>query len=120
MVPVLAACVILASLLLSLLLWFVVRSTLIDREKWRDKTPETAVIITNYARHFGEKDAAAPSNLFAIMPSPNPGNPLADPDVIDDLFFCPSHYGAVQIKSDKIATFGTHVLVDSLLRHRLS
>ena len=61
----------------------------------RDKTPETAVIITNFAPHFGEKDAAAPPDVFVIVPSPKPRNPLVDPYVMDDLFFCLRHYGMV-------------------------
>jgi SEC-C motif len=78
--------------------WMVEIETML-KDDWaiegRDKTPETAVIITNFAPHFGEKDAAAPPDIFAIVPSPKPRNPLVDPYVIDDLFFCLRHYGIV-------------------------
>lgn len=75
--------------------WMVEIETML-KDDWgiegRDKTPETAVIITNFAPHFGEKDAASPPDVFAIVPSPKPRNPLVDPYVMDDLFFCLRHY----------------------------
>jgi hypothetical protein len=78
--------------------WMVEIETML-KDDWgidgRDKTAETAVIITSFAPHFGEKDAASPPNVFAIVPSPKPRNPLVDPYVMDDIFYSLRHYGMV-------------------------
>jgi SEC-C motif len=78
--------------------WMIEIETML-KDDWnidgRDKTAETAVIITSFAPHFGESDAAAPTNVFAIVPSPKPKNPLVDPYVTDDLFFALRNYATV-------------------------
>jgi SEC-C motif-containing protein len=78
--------------------WMVEIETML-KDDWgiegKGKTPETAVVITNFAPHFGEEDAVAPQGFFGIIPSPNPQNPLLDPYVADDLFYCLLHYGSV-------------------------
>lgn len=56
---------------------------------------DTAVIVTNYAPYFGADDRRAPPSVFSIFPAPRPANPLLDPYVMDDLFFCLRHYGQV-------------------------
>ena len=63
----------------------------------RGNAPESAVIITNFAPHFGEEDAVAPEGFFAILVPPPQitQNPLVDPAVADDLFYCLLHYGSV-------------------------
>lgn len=61
----------------------------------RGASPDTAVIVTNFSPHFGEADAVMPINVFAIVPAPNPKNPLTAQAVIDDLFYCLKHYGSV-------------------------
>jgi hypothetical protein len=61
----------------------------------RGLSPDTAVIVTNFSPHFGERDAATPVNIFASVPAPNPKNPLMAQVVMDDLFYCLRHYGSV-------------------------
>jgi hypothetical protein len=56
---------------------------------------DTAVIVTNYAPYFGPDDQPPPPGLFAIFPAPHPANPMVDPYVMDDLFFCLRSYGSV-------------------------
>jgi hypothetical protein len=78
--------------------WMVEIETML-KDDWaiegKGKTPETAVVVTNFAPHFGEADAVAPLGVFGIIPSPRPENPLIDPYVAEDLFFCLRHYGMV-------------------------
>jgi hypothetical protein len=78
--------------------WMVEIETML-KDDWgiegKGKTPETEVVITTFAPHFGEKDAVAPQSFFAIIASPKPQNPLVDPYVADDLFYCLLHYGSV-------------------------
>ena len=80
--------------------WMVEIETML-KDDWaiegRGKAPESAVIITNFAPHFGEEDAVAPEGFFAILVPPPQitQNPLVDPAVADDLFYCLLHYGSV-------------------------
>ena len=61
----------------------------------KEKTPDTAVVVANFSPHFGEDDGVYPQGFFAIIPSPKPQNPIVDPYVTDDLFYCLFHYGMV-------------------------
>ena len=80
--------------------WMVEIETML-KDDWaiegRGKAPESAVIITNFAPHFGEEDAVAPEGFFAILVPPPQitQNPLVDSAVADDLFYCLLHYGSV-------------------------
>lgn len=78
--------------------WMVEIETML-KDDWgiegKGKSPDTAVVVTNFAPHFGEIDAVAPDGMFGVIPSPNPQNPLVDPLVADDLFYCLRHYGMV-------------------------
>jgi hypothetical protein len=78
--------------------WMVEIETML-KDDWsidgRDKSADTAVIITSFAPYFGENDAASPANVFAIVPSPKPKNPLVDPYVMDDLFYALRNYAMV-------------------------
>jgi hypothetical protein len=59
--------------------------------KWEssnDPNPETAVVVTNFAPHFGNETDPAPIGLFAPMGSPRPTVPLTNDKMIDDLFYC--------------------------------
>lgn len=66
------------------------------REDWsidgRLPSPDTLVVVTNYCPHFGEPDAVAPPGVFAMVPSPNPKEPITDRDIVDDLFYCLRYY----------------------------
>jgi hypothetical protein len=58
-------------------------------------TVETAVLVTNFAPHFGGQEGAAPLGLFAVFPSPKPITPLIDGRVLDDLVYCLRFYGTI-------------------------
>jgi hypothetical protein len=57
-----------------------------------EATPETAVVITNYAAYFGNDYEAAPIGVCGLFPSPKPRAPLGDLRMLDDLMYCLSHY----------------------------
>ena len=69
------------------------------RDDWnidgKDKTADTAVIITNFAPHFGDSDIPSPQNSFFIVDSPKPLNPIEVPFVMNDVFTAMRQYGVI-------------------------
>lgn len=53
-----------------------------------EKTPETAVFVTNSAAHFGNDEDRSPTGVGGYLLSPNPRAPLAEPGVLDDIDYC--------------------------------
>jgi hypothetical protein len=54
----------------------------------RGVTAETAVLVTNFAPHFGNETDAAPPAFCLLSPSPKPRAPLEDSQMLDDLMYC--------------------------------
>ncbi len=66
--------------------------------KWDTTTgpnAETAVIVTNYAAHFGNETDPAPIGFMAPMQPPRPAVPITDNKMLDDLFYCLRTYGKI-------------------------
>jgi hypothetical protein len=58
-------------------------------------TPENAVIVTDFAAHFGNATDTARTGIFAPMGSPRPAVPLSDIKMQDDIFYCLQSYGTI-------------------------
>jgi len=69
---------------------------------WKEstgQTPESGVIITNFAFYYGDNESPSPTGMGAFFPSLNPrvpilGDPESDP-MIADLIYCLQTYDTV-------------------------
>jgi hypothetical protein len=60
-----------------------------------EPTPESAVLITNFAFYYGDNDSPSPTGMAAFFPSPNPRVPIFGDPMIDDLRYCFQTYDMV-------------------------
>lgn len=58
-------------------------------------TPESAVVITDLAFHYGDNDSPSPAGMGAFFSSPKPRVPILGDPMIGDLGYCPQNYGTV-------------------------
>jgi hypothetical protein len=58
-------------------------------------TPESAVLITNFAFYYGDNDSPSPTGMCAFFPSPKPRVPVLDEPMIADLIYCLQTYDTV-------------------------
>jgi hypothetical protein len=78
--------------------WMVEIETMLKADwsiEGKGASPDTAVVITNFAPHFGEEEAVSPVDFFGIIASPNPKYPLLDRQAGDDLLFCLRNYDTI-------------------------
>ncbi len=67
-------------------------------ERWNqnpEATPESAVVITNFAFYYGDDSRPSPIGMFGIFPSTHPQNPLTDAQMVEDLHYCLLFYSSV-------------------------
>jgi hypothetical protein len=60
-----------------------------------EPTPESAVLITNFAYYYGDNDSPSPAGMGAFFPSLKPRVPILGDPIIDDLRYCFQHYDTV-------------------------
>jgi hypothetical protein len=60
-----------------------------------EPTPESAVLITNFAFYYGDNDSPSPAGMGAFFPSLNPRVPILGDPMIDDLRYCFQTYDTV-------------------------
>jgi len=58
-------------------------------------TPESAVLITNFAFYYGDNDSPSPTGMGAFFPSLKPGAPIVGDPMIADLIYCLQTYDMV-------------------------
>jgi hypothetical protein len=58
-------------------------------------TPESAVLITNFAFYYGDNDSPSPAGMGAFFPSPKPRVPILGDPMMDDLRYCFQTYDTV-------------------------
>ena len=58
-------------------------------------TPESAVLITNFAFYYGDNDSPSPAGMGAFFPSPNPRVSVLGDPMMDDLRYCFQSYDTV-------------------------
>jgi hypothetical protein len=67
-------------------------------ETWNaatEPTPESGVVITNFAFYYGDNDTPSPTGMAAFFPSPKPRVPILDYAMISDLKYCIQTYDTV-------------------------
>jgi hypothetical protein len=67
-------------------------------ETWNaatESTPESAVLITNFAFYYGDNDSPSPTGMVAFFPSLKPRVPILGDPMIDDLRYCLQNYDTV-------------------------
>jgi hypothetical protein len=67
-------------------------------ETWNaatEPTPESGVVITNFAFYYGDNDAPSPTGMAAFFPSPKPRVPILDYAMISDLKYCIQTYDTI-------------------------
>jgi hypothetical protein len=60
-----------------------------------EPTPESAVMVTNFAFYYGDNDSPSPSGMGSFFPSLNPRVPVVDEPMIADLIYCIQTYDSV-------------------------
>ena len=60
-----------------------------------EPTPESAVLITNFAFYYGDNDSPSPAGMGAFFPSLNPRVPILGDPMVDDLGYCFQNYATV-------------------------
>jgi len=60
-----------------------------------EPTPESAVLITNFAFYYGDNDSPSPAGLGAFFPSPKARVPVPDDPMMADLAYCFQNYPLV-------------------------
>lgn len=60
-----------------------------------EPTPESAVLITNFAFYYGDNDSPSPNGMGAFFPSPKPRVPILGDPMIYDLIYCVQNYDTV-------------------------
>ena len=60
-----------------------------------EPTPESAVLITNFAFYYGDNDSPSPAGMGAFFPSLKPRVPILGDPMIDDLRYCFQTYDTV-------------------------
>ena len=60
-----------------------------------EPTPESAVLITNFAFYYGDNDSPSPTGMGAFFPSLKPKVPILGDPMIDDLRYCFQNYDTV-------------------------
>jgi hypothetical protein len=60
-----------------------------------EPTPESAVLITNFAFYYGDNDSPSPAGMGAFFPSLKPRVPILGDPMIDDLRYCFQNYDTV-------------------------
>ncbi|MBB5340856.1 hypothetical protein [Tunturiibacter gelidoferens] len=58
-------------------------------------TPESAVLITNFAFYYGDNDGPSPTGMAGFFSSPKPRVPILGDPMIDDLIYCFQNYDTV-------------------------
>lgn len=58
-------------------------------------TPESAVVITNFAFYYGDNDNPSPAGMGAFFPSPKPRVPVPNDPMMADLAYCFQTYDTV-------------------------
>jgi hypothetical protein len=58
-------------------------------------TPESAVLITNFAFYYGDNDSPSPTGMGAFFPSLKPRVPVLGDPMIADLIYCLQTYDTV-------------------------
>ena len=67
-------------------------------ETWNtatEPTPESGVLITNFAFYYGDNDRPSPTGSAAFFPSLKPRVPILDDQMIRDLIYCILTYDTV-------------------------
>ena len=60
-----------------------------------EPTPESAVLITNFAFYYGNNDSSSPNGMGAFFPSPKPRAPILGDPMIGDVIYCLQTYDTV-------------------------
>jgi hypothetical protein len=60
-----------------------------------EPTPESAVLITNFAFYYGDNDSPSPTGMGAFFPSLNPRVSVLNDPMIADLIYCLQTYETV-------------------------
>jgi hypothetical protein len=60
-----------------------------------EPTPESAVLITNFAFYYGDNDSPSPTGMGAYFPSLKPRVPIIGDPMIADLIYCIQTYDTV-------------------------
>ena len=60
-----------------------------------EPTPESAVLITNFAFYYGDNDNPSPAGMGAFFPSLKPRAPILGDPTIGDLIYCLQTYDTV-------------------------
>ncbi len=60
-----------------------------------EPTPESAVLITNFAFYYGDNDSPSPTGMGAFFPSLQPRVPVLGDPMITDLIYCLQTYDTV-------------------------
>ncbi len=60
-----------------------------------EPTPESAVVITNFAFYYGDNDNPSPTGMVAFFPSPKPRVPVPNDPMMADLAYCFQTYDTV-------------------------
>ena len=67
-------------------------------ETWNaaiEPTPESAVLITNFAFYYGDNDSPSPTGMGSFFPSLKPRVPILGDPMIGDLIYCIQTYDTV-------------------------
>jgi len=67
-------------------------------EIWNEATgptPESALLITNFAFYYGDNDSPSPTGMGAFFPSLKPRVPILGDPMIGDLIYCSKTYDTV-------------------------
>ena len=60
-----------------------------------EATPESAVVITNFAFYYGDNDSPSPAGMGAFFASKKPRVPVPDDPTMADLAYCFQTYDTV-------------------------
>jgi hypothetical protein len=60
-----------------------------------EPTPDSAVVITNFAFYYGDNDSPSPAAMEAFFPSPKPRVPVPNDPMMADLAYCFQTYDTV-------------------------
>ncbi len=60
-----------------------------------EPTPESAVMITNFAFYYGDNDSPSPTGMGAFFPSLKPRVPIIGDPMVADLIYCIQTYDTV-------------------------
>ena len=60
-----------------------------------EPTPESAVLITNFAFYYGDNDSPSPTGMASFFPSVKPRVPILGDPMIADLIYCFQTYDSV-------------------------